>query len=117
MGKSPNSIFKSRQRMENAGFVNIKEKTYKVPLGEWAKNPLLKEAGRFCRAQLLEGLEGVSSIFVADLPCLALAQELSRKICANADTVFDVHLHQVWCPGELESGGGPGLVRQNEEGD
>ena len=65
MGKSPNSIFKSRRSgWKVSGFVNVKENTYKVPLGERAKNPLLKEAGRFCRAQSLEGLEGVSSTFV-----------------------------------------------------
>lgn len=59
MGNLPDSILKSRNRMDAAGFANIMEKTYKVPLGEWAQNPLLKEAGRFCRMQLLEGLEGV----------------------------------------------------------
>lgn len=58
MGKPFDSIDKSKARIEAAGFKNIQEKWYKVPLGEWVKNPLLKEAGKFCKTQVLEGLEG-----------------------------------------------------------
>lgn len=50
------ATFKSR--IEAAGFTNVHEKMYKVPIGEWAKTPLLKDAGRFHQAQLLEGAEG-----------------------------------------------------------
>lgn len=27
-------------------------------MGEWAKNPVLKEAGKFCKAQVMGGIEG-----------------------------------------------------------
>lgn len=47
-------------RIKAAGFVNFHEKIYKVPLGDWAKSSILKEAGLFHKAQILEGLEGVS---------------------------------------------------------
>ena len=59
-GKGLDSVFKSRARIEAAGFVNVQEKLYKVPLGDWAKSAVLKEAGRFCKVQLLSGLEGYS---------------------------------------------------------
>lgn len=49
-----------KSRIEAAGFVNVHEKNYKVPIGEWAKDPVLKEAGKFQKLQLLRGLEGVS---------------------------------------------------------
>lgn len=49
-----------RSKIEAAGFTNIHEKVYKVPIGEWTKNPLLKEAGKYEKMQILEGLEGVS---------------------------------------------------------
>ena len=60
MGKPADSIFKTKARVEAAGFTNIKEVWYKVPIGDWTKSPLLKEAGRFTKAQMLEGLEGYS---------------------------------------------------------
>lgn len=47
-----------RSRIEAAGFTNVHERTYKVPIGEWAKNPLLKEAGRFNKMQMKQGMEG-----------------------------------------------------------
>lgn len=61
-GKPLDCIDKSKSRIEAAGFTNIHEKLYKVPLGDWAKNPVLKEAGRFCKMQMLDGMEGVSYI-------------------------------------------------------
>lgn len=51
-------------RIEAAGFTNIHEKLYKVPVGDWVKSPLLKEAGRFHKAQLMEGWEGYSSEYM-----------------------------------------------------
>lgn len=59
-GKGLDSVFKARARIEAAGFVNIQEKLYKVLLGDWAKNPMLKKARRFCKVQLLSGLVGYS---------------------------------------------------------
>lgn len=44
--------------IEAAGFVNVQEKVYKIPIGEWTKNPLLKEAGKFNKAHILAGIEG-----------------------------------------------------------
>lgn len=51
-----------KSRIAAAGFANIHEKVYNVPLGDWAKNPGLKEAGKFCKAQVLAGIEGVSHL-------------------------------------------------------
>lgn len=52
-------------RIKAAGFIDYHEKVYKVPLGDWAKSPVLKEAGLFQKAQILEGLEGVSIPFTS----------------------------------------------------
>lgn len=56
-----------KDRIEAAGFTNMHEKTYKIPIGDWVKNLVLKEAGQYHKAQLLEGFEGYSSTY---LPCL-----------------------------------------------
>ena len=58
MGNPGDTIDKMKDRIAAAGFINIQEKVYKVPLGEWVKNPILKEAGRFCKTHLLTGMEG-----------------------------------------------------------
>lgn len=51
-----------KTKIEAAGFVNVREETYKIPVCEWAKNPLLKEAGKFDKKQLMEGVEGYAII-------------------------------------------------------
>lgn len=58
MGKPMDTIDQFKSRIEKAGFINVHEKIYKVPMGDWVKNPVLKEAGRFCKTQFLEGMEG-----------------------------------------------------------
>ena len=60
-GKKLDTEEKMKGRIEAAGFVNVHERMYKVPVGDWAKNPMLKEAGRFQKMQFLVGMEGVSS--------------------------------------------------------
>ena len=51
--------------IEAAGFVNVKEKVYKVPMGEWAKNAMLKEVGRFSKISGLAGMEGYAMYVTA----------------------------------------------------
>lgn len=60
MEKLLDAIDQCEERIAAAGFINIHEKLYKVPLGDWAKHPLLKEAGRIFKKQLLGGMEGYS---------------------------------------------------------
>ena len=60
-GKKLDTEETMKGRIEAAGFVNVHERIYKVPVGDWAKNPMLKEAGRFQKMQFLDGMEGVSS--------------------------------------------------------
>lgn len=58
MGKNLNTIQSCRAGIEAAGFTDIQEKWYKAPIGDWAKRPLMKEVGKYCKRQLMEGLEG-----------------------------------------------------------
>lgn len=59
-GKPGDTMERMRERIEDAGVVKIQEKTYKIPIGGWAKNRTLKEAGRFNVMQFKAGMEGVS---------------------------------------------------------
>lgn len=47
-----------RDSISQAGFVDIHEKRYKWPIGPWAKDPVLKEAGRLHLEQWIAGVEG-----------------------------------------------------------
>lgn len=57
-GKGIDTMNTMRARIEAAGFTNIHEKLYKVPTGDWAKNKILKEAGRLNLIQFKQGMEG-----------------------------------------------------------
>ncbi|KAM5343682.1 hypothetical protein ACJ41O_012219 [Fusarium nematophilum] len=44
--------------MEEAGFINIKSKTFKVPVGGWPKDPTFRQIGLFAQAHLETDMEG-----------------------------------------------------------
>lgn len=48
-----------RSRIEAAGFTNIQQQDYKMPLGTWPKHPVYRDAGRVNIQMLKNGLEGV----------------------------------------------------------
>lgn len=58
MGRPLDTFDKFRGRIENAGFVNVNEITYKHPIGDWPQHPLFKEVGRLNVQQLVEGMAG-----------------------------------------------------------
>jgi ubiquinone/menaquinone biosynthesis C-methylase UbiE len=45
---------------KEAGFVNVKKVEFKLPVGPWAKDPKLREAGLLTLGGLLEGISGLS---------------------------------------------------------
>ncbi|KAJ4180851.1 hypothetical protein NW755_011383 [Fusarium falciforme] len=47
-----------RKAMEEAGFVNIEERNFKVPIGGWPRDPKQKEIGRYAQATLEQDIEG-----------------------------------------------------------
>ena len=57
-GKRLDTAFTMKIEIEAAGFVNVREETCNIPVGIWAKNPLLKESGKFNKQQLMEGMKG-----------------------------------------------------------
>ncbi|KAF7517698.1 hypothetical protein PCG10_001073 [Penicillium crustosum] len=57
-GRSLTTQETMRGAMEKAGFVDSHEKLYKIPLGPWAKDKILKEAGQLHYAHWNAALEG-----------------------------------------------------------
>lgn len=58
--RDPNPGSKLEGWAKDAGFQNIVHKKYKIPIGPWPKDPLLKEAGIMNYMQITGGLEGLS---------------------------------------------------------
>lgn len=57
-GKRIDNFATMRSQIEAVGFTNVHEKSQKCPMGDWAKSPVLREAGRFEKMQFLSGMEG-----------------------------------------------------------
>ncbi|CAG8148345.1 unnamed protein product [Penicillium salamii] len=57
-GRSCDIILTMADSIKKAGFVEVREKTYKWPLGPWPKNQKLKEAGTVNVQHWMSGMEG-----------------------------------------------------------
>lgn len=57
-GRSLKTQETMRAGLEKAGFIDVHEQLYKVPLGPWARNKLLKETGLLNYHHWKSGLEG-----------------------------------------------------------
>lgn len=57
-GKTMQIQEKMKNLIEEAGFVDVVEKTYKWPIGAWSNDPKLKDIGRWNLHLWKEGLEG-----------------------------------------------------------
>ena len=49
-----------KQQMEDAGFVNVHIRGYKMPIGIWPKDKRLRQAGLFCMVGIVDGVSGLS---------------------------------------------------------
>lgn len=58
IGKSFNVIEQQKERITRAGFIDVHEKKYKLPVGGWSSDPKLKELGQWNFLFCLQGLEG-----------------------------------------------------------
>lgn len=50
----------NKQRMIDAGFVNVQERIYKIPLGVWPKDETMKVIGMYNRSVFADAFQGVS---------------------------------------------------------
>lgn len=52
---------KFKQLLLDAGFEDVQEVVYDLPVGDWSEDGRLKEVGRFQRFQFLEGLPAIGT--------------------------------------------------------
>ncbi|THC90341.1 hypothetical protein EYZ11_010194 [Aspergillus tanneri] len=55
-GKDMTTVVHWKEKMEKAGFVNVREDIYKVPQSPWPKDPKLKDVGRYHQVNMFEAL-------------------------------------------------------------
>lgn len=51
---------KFKGMMDEAGFKDVTEKVFDLPLGDWPEDRRLKEVGMFQRFQMVEGIHGIA---------------------------------------------------------
>ncbi|KPM41110.1 hypothetical protein AK830_g5450 [Neonectria ditissima] len=56
-GKSLEGAINWKEKMEAAGFVDVQEEVRKIPIGDWPKDPKLKEIGRYQSIQQIQAVE------------------------------------------------------------
>ncbi|EGR45584.1 uncharacterized protein TRIREDRAFT_110877 [Trichoderma reesei QM6a] len=56
-----------RKLMQEAGFVDVVEKNYKVPSGRWSSDPTMKQIGAYNLAFLDESLEGFALFMLKEI--------------------------------------------------
>ncbi|KAJ9150724.1 Methyltransferase domain-containing protein [Pleurostoma richardsiae] len=90
-----------RKSMEAAGFVDIQEKLFKVPIGSWPADPKQKEIGQFVQLFLEEDLEGhltfISNVILgwSAQQILVFAALLRREMRSNKSHAY-YHQKAVW---------------------
>ncbi|KAK5653798.1 hypothetical protein OQA88_7956 [Cercophora sp. LCS_1] len=60
LGREPNPGSKLEAWVKEAGFDEVVHRRFKVPIGPWARDPLLKEVGTWNYMQVEGGVEGLS---------------------------------------------------------
>ncbi len=60
MGKTFRILDLQKQYITDAGFKNVVEQRYKMPVGPWSSDPKLKEIGRWHLLECFQGIEGWS---------------------------------------------------------
>jgi hypothetical protein len=70
----------NREMITQAGFVDVVEKKYKVPVGTWPRDPKMKELGQWNLLFCLEGLESWSLYLLSMILKVRDVRNLGRKM-------------------------------------
>ncbi|KAF1811222.1 TAM domain methyltransferase [Eremomyces bilateralis CBS 781.70] len=81
-----------KQRLIDAGFIDVHEEIFKVPVGPWAKDPKYKLIGRYQREHAVAGIEPYTLGFIVKI--LGWSQEEAQIMIANVlNELKDRRLH------------------------
>lgn len=97
IGKRLNVAHLHRQWMVDAGFVDVTEDMYKIPIGPWPKDKKLKEIGRVQRVQMIEAIPTFSLAYYTRV--LGYSLEQAQVMIAGVTAEFldkKLHLYLRW---------------------
>ncbi|KAF1931556.1 S-adenosyl-L-methionine-dependent methyltransferase [Didymella exigua CBS 183.55] len=83
-----------KQRMLDAGFVDVTEKVVKVPIGPWPRDPRMKEIGRYQREHMAMGIEPYTLGFIGKI--LGWSEDECRVLIAQVTNDVrrkDLHMY------------------------
>jgi len=92
---------RNAEMLQAAGFVNVQEKIFKVPLGTWPRHKTMKLIGLYLRSVMYDGLQGISmGPFTRALSWTPAEVELYlvgvRKELMNSSTHSYIPFHVVY---------------------
>lgn len=67
MGKTFRIANMAKDLITDAGFVDVVEKKYMLPVGDWMADPKMKEVGRWNLLYTVQGLEGWALFLLAKI--------------------------------------------------
>jgi hypothetical protein len=84
-----------RNSLQKAGFVEIQEKHYRCPIGPWARDATLKEAGRLHYHHWTTGMEGWAMFMLTKwgVPKPWTREEVLVLLAKVRKELKDPHLH------------------------
>ncbi|KAK1147871.1 hypothetical protein N8T08_000385 [Aspergillus melleus] len=81
-----------KQWMEEAGFVNVEERIFRLPMNTWPKDPELKEIGRYQCAQHLEAVSPFALGLLVEV--LGWSREVTELFLVGVrDNIKDRSIH------------------------
>ncbi|KIW33391.1 uncharacterized protein PV07_00245 [Cladophialophora immunda] len=85
-GKKINIAKLQKQYMIDAGFVDVRDEMYKVPVGTWPKDPKLKQIGMFEREHMIAAVEPFTLALLTRV--LGWSVESTQVLMANVRNEF-----------------------------
>lgn len=97
IGKRLNVAHLHRQWMIDAGFSDVSEDVYKIPIGSWPKNKALKELGRVQRVQMIEAVPTFSLAYYTRILGYSYDQAQAMIAGVRAEMMDKkLHLYLKW---------------------
>ena len=73
MGKTFRIANRAKEYITQAGFVDVVEKKYKMPIGDWSIDPKFKKIGLYNLLYCVQGLEGFALFILSKVMGVSLA--------------------------------------------
>lgn len=84
-----------KKQMEDAGFVNVVSREFKIPIGLWPADEKMRETGAFQLVAMLEGIQGLTLAFW--IRFLGWTEEEIEVFLAKVRTEFkSTKIHSYW---------------------